>query len=48
LVVRPLSLKRLLAAVPDELLVVRPASPLVNSIKNKEPELLEALSSFGQ
>jgi hypothetical protein len=31
----PLSLKRLLAPAPDDLLVVRPASPLVNSVKNE-------------
>ena len=33
---------------PDDLLVVRPASPLVNSVKNEGPELLEDLSLFGQ
>ena len=44
----PLSLKRLLAPAPDDLLVVRPASPLVNSVKNEGPELLEDLSLFGQ
>jgi len=27
---------------------VRPASPLVNSVKNEGPELLEDLSLFGQ
>ena len=37
----PLSLKRLLTPAPDDLLVVRPASPLVNSVKNEGPELLE-------
>ncbi len=36
----PLSLKRLLVAPPDDLLVVTPASPLVNSVKNEGPELL--------
>jgi putative SOS response-associated peptidase YedK len=40
----PLSLKRLLAPAPDNLLVIRPASPLVNSVKNEGPELLEDLS----
>jgi len=40
----PLSLKRLLAPAPDDLLVVRPASLLVNSVKNEGPELLEDLS----
>jgi putative SOS response-associated peptidase YedK len=44
----PLSLKCLLAPAPDDLLVVRPASPLVNSVKNERPELLEDLSLFGQ
>jgi putative SOS response-associated peptidase YedK len=44
----PLSLKRLLVPAPDDLLVVRPASPLVNSVKNEGPELLEDLSLFGQ
>src|SRR6202040_2916283 len=43
----PLSLKRLLTPAPDDLLVVRPASPLVNSVKNEGPELLEDLSLFG-
>ena len=31
----PLSLKRLLVPAPDDLLLVRPASPLVNSVKNE-------------
>jgi putative SOS response-associated peptidase YedK len=44
----PLLLKRLLMPAPDDLLVVRPASPLVNSVKNEGPELLEDLSLFGQ
>jgi putative SOS response-associated peptidase YedK len=44
----PLSLKRLLAPAPDDLLVVRPASPPVNSVKNEGPDLLEDLSLFGQ
>ena len=44
----PRSLKRLLAPAPDDLLVIRPASPLVNSVKNEGPELLEDLSLFGQ
>ena len=43
-----LSLKRLLVPAPDDLLVVRPASPLVNSVKHEGPELLEDLSLFGQ
>ena len=44
----PLSLKRLLVPAPDNLLVVRPVSPLVNSVKNEGPELLEDMSLFGQ
>jgi putative SOS response-associated peptidase YedK len=43
-----LSLKRLLAPAPDDLLKVRPASLLVNSVKNEGPELLEDLSLFGR
>ena len=45
---RELSLKRLPAPTTDDLLMVRPASPLVNSVKNEGPELLEDLSLFGQ
>ena len=41
-------LKRLLVPASNDLLVVRPASPLVNSVKNEGPELLEDLSLFGQ
>jgi putative SOS response-associated peptidase YedK len=44
----PLSLKRLLLPAPDDLLTVRPASPLVNNVKTEGPELLEDLSLFGQ
>ena len=44
----PLLLKRLLVPTPDDFLVVRPASPLVNSVKNEGPELLKDLSLFGQ
>jgi putative SOS response-associated peptidase YedK len=44
----PRSLKRLLTPAANDLLVVRPASPLVNSAKNEGPELLEDLSLFGQ
>jgi putative SOS response-associated peptidase YedK len=44
----PLSLKRLLVpAASNDLLVVLPASPLVNNLKNEGPELLEDLSLFG-
>jgi putative SOS response-associated peptidase YedK len=44
----PISLKRLLVLAPEDFLMVRPASPLVNSVKNEGPELLEELSLFGQ
>jgi putative SOS response-associated peptidase YedK len=44
----PISLKRLLVPAPNDLLVVRPASLLVNNVKNEGPELLEDLSLFGQ
>ena len=37
----PPSLKRLLVPALAELLSMRPASPLVNSVKNDGPELLE-------
>jgi putative SOS response-associated peptidase YedK len=37
----PLSLKRLLVPAPADLLVMRPASPLVNSVKNDSPDLLD-------
>ena len=37
----PLSLKRLLVPVPSDLLFMQPASPLVNSVKNEGPALLE-------
>jgi putative SOS response-associated peptidase YedK len=36
----PLSLKRLLLAPAEDLLVAQAASPLVNSVKNEGPELL--------
>jgi putative SOS response-associated peptidase YedK len=36
----PLSLRRLLVPAPDDLLRMRPASSLVNSVKNEGPELL--------
>ncbi len=48
----PLSLKRLLIPAPDDLLQVRPASSLVNNVKNEGPELMvpgapgETLSLF--
>ena len=37
----PVSLKRLLVPAPQDVLVMRPASPLVNSVKNEGPALLE-------
>jgi putative SOS response-associated peptidase YedK len=37
----PLLLKRLLVPAPNDLLAMRPASPLVNSVKNEGPALLE-------
>jgi len=36
----PLSLKRLLVPAAEDLLVVQPASPLVNSVRNEGPQLL--------
>jgi putative SOS response-associated peptidase YedK len=36
----PLSLKRLLVPTAEHLLVVQPASPLVNSVRNEGPQLL--------
>jgi putative SOS response-associated peptidase YedK len=36
----PLSLKRLLLPAPDDLLLMRPASSLVNRVQNDGPELL--------
>ncbi len=44
----PISLKRLLVPAPEDFMMVRPASPLVNSVKNEGSELLEDLSLFGQ
>jgi putative SOS response-associated peptidase YedK len=38
----PLSLKHLMVPAPADLLVRRPASPLVNSVKNEGAALLEA------
>ncbi len=37
-----LSLKRLLVPAPSHLLVMQPASPLANSVKNEDPTLLKA------
>lgn len=41
----PLSLKSLLVPAPLDLLAMRPASPLVNSVKNDSPELLDSEKS---
>jgi putative SOS response-associated peptidase YedK len=38
----PPALKRLLAPAPEDLLVIQPASPLVNNVRNDGPELLKA------
>ncbi|MGI8927795.1 MAG: SOS response-associated peptidase [Tepidiformaceae bacterium] len=38
---RPHDLLRLLAPAPDDALVIRAVSPLVNSVKNDDPRLLE-------
>jgi len=37
----PLLLKRLLVPASSDMLSIRPASPLVNSVKNEGPALLE-------
>jgi putative SOS response-associated peptidase YedK len=37
----PLSLKRLFVPTPSDLLVMQPASPLANSLKNEGPTLLK-------
>jgi len=37
----PLSLKRLLVPAASDLLLMQLASPLVNSVKNEGPELLQ-------
>jgi putative SOS response-associated peptidase YedK len=42
----PNSLRRLLVPVRENMLVVRPASPLVNSVKNEGPELLQEESQL--
>jgi putative SOS response-associated peptidase YedK len=41
----PMSLKQLLVPAPPELLAMQPASPLVNSVKNDSPELLDCEES---
>jgi putative SOS response-associated peptidase YedK len=44
----PLSLKRLLVPASDDLLVVQPASLLVNNVKNEGPELLDGFKTQRQ
>ena len=44
----PLSLKALLIPAPEALLVVQPASPLVNNAKNEGAELLASRGTKGQ
>jgi putative SOS response-associated peptidase YedK len=44
----PSSFKGLLAPAPEEKLVITPASPLVNSVKNDGPELLDAQVALGR
>src|SRR5262249_40216840 len=43
----PSRLKGLLAPAREEKLVIAPASPLVNSVKNDGPELLDAQAALG-
>jgi putative SOS response-associated peptidase YedK len=38
---QPKNLRSLLAPAPEEKLIITPASPLVNSVKNDSPELLD-------
>jgi hypothetical protein len=46
--VRPArSLRRLLVPAPPDLLAMRPASPLVNSVKNDEAGLLDSVTGCG-
>jgi putative SOS response-associated peptidase YedK len=45
---QPARLKRLLAPAPEEKLCITPASPLVNSVKNDGPELLDNQIAPGQ
>lgn len=44
----PQSLQRLLLPAPADLLEMRPASPLVNSVKNDGPELLQPGTALNQ
>jgi putative SOS response-associated peptidase YedK len=45
---QPNKLKSLLAPGPEESLLITPASPLVNSIKNDGPELLDDQATLGR
>jgi hypothetical protein len=38
--VDPLALKRMLVPAPEDLLEMRPASPMANSARNEGPQLL--------
>jgi putative SOS response-associated peptidase YedK len=40
---KPLALKRMLIPAPENLLDIRPASPLANSARNEGPQLLQSL-----
>jgi len=44
----PKNLKSLLTPAPKERLVITPASPLVNSVKNDGPELLDVQIGLAQ
>jgi putative SOS response-associated peptidase YedK len=44
----PQRLKSILAPAPEEMLLITPASPLVNSVKNDGPELLDADANPGR
>ena len=45
---QPKRLKSLLLPAPEEWLLITPASPLVNSVKNDRPELLDNQAAQGQ
>jgi putative SOS response-associated peptidase YedK len=40
------NLRSLLAPAPEEKLIITPASPLANSVKNDSPELLDQCRSW--
>jgi len=39
----PTSLRAMLASAPEDWLIAEPASPLLNSVRNDSPELLDSL-----